>query len=229
MRATFLGGAAALVVGDALWRRPVRWRRLPRHHTLPPTQRRWGIVVLLAALGIVAPVLPVIAVLAWWTRRHLREQRARRTQDRDVRRALPEVVDLFALASTAGLSLPMAHPLVASCAPEPLRRALDAAHQAASAGQPRADALLDHLRPLGERAHALADVLADHLRYGVPLVPALDRTSLELRLDRRRAAELEARRVPVRLLAPLVTCVLPAFAFLTVVPLLAASLEALPT
>ena len=81
---------------------------------------------------------------------------------------------------------------------------------------------------LGDRAHALAHVLGDHLRYGVPLLPGLERTGLELRLDRRRAAELEARRVPVRLLAPLVTCVLPAFALLTVVPLLAASLEALP-
>jgi hypothetical protein len=40
---------------------------------------------------------------------------------------------------------------------------------------------------------------------------------------------MAARRVPVRLLAPLVTCVLPAFALLTVVPLLAASLESLPT
>lgn len=229
MRAMLLGGTAALVVGDALGRQPVRWRRLPRRPVLRPTQRRWGIVVLLATLGIVAPVLPVIAVIAWWARRRLREQRARRAHARDVRRALPEVVDLFTLASTAGVSLPMAHPLVASCAPQPLRRALDAAHQAACAGQPRAGALVDHLGPLGDRAHALADVLADHLRYGVPLVPALERTSLELRLDRRRAAELEARRVPVRLLAPLVTCVLPAFALLTVVPLLAASLEALPT
>jgi tight adherence protein C len=123
----------------------------------------------------------------------------------------------------------MAHPLVATCAPAPLGPALDAAERATSAGRPRADALLDHLRPLGARAHALADVLSDHLRYGVPLLPALERTSLELRLDRRRAAEVEARRVPVRLLFPLVTCVLPAFALLTVVPLLAASLEALPT
>jgi tight adherence protein C len=74
----------------------------------------------------------------------------------------------------------------------------------------------------------LAQVLADHLRYGVPLLPALERTGLELRLERRRAAEVDARRVPIRLLGPLVSCVLPAFALLTVVPLLAASLDALP-
>jgi tight adherence protein C len=226
---TLLGGATALVVGDTLWHRVVRWPALPRLAGLAAGQRRWMIIVLLLSLGIAVPVLPALALLAWWTRRLLTEQRTRRAHARDVRRALPEVVDLLALASTAGLSLPMAHPLVARCAPAPLGPALDAAHEAATAGRPRADALLDHLAPLGERAHALADVLVDHLRYGVPLLPALERTSFELRLDRRRAAELEARRVPVRLLAPLVICVLPAFALLTVVPLLAASLDALPT
>jgi tight adherence protein C len=156
-------------------------------------------------------------------------QRRHRERSRAVRRALPELVDLLALASTAGLSLPVAHPLVAGHVPAPVGTALRAAHDATRAGRPRADALVEHLAPLGERSHALAQVLGDHLRYGVPLLPALERTGLELRLDRRRAAELEARRVPVRLLAPLVTCVLPAFALLTVVPLLAASLEALPT
>lgn len=229
MKATILGGTAALIVGDALWRRPIRWRSLPRLPVLSPSQRRWGIAVLLVVVGIVVPVLPPVAFLAWWTRRRLAAQRALRAHAGAVRRALPEVVDLFALASTAGLSLPMAHPLVASCAPEPLRLALEDADVATAAGRPRADALLEHLSPLGERAHALGHVLADHLRYGMPLVPALERTSLELRLDRRRAAELEARRVPVRLLGPLVTCVLPAFVLLTVLPLLAASLEALPT
>jgi len=145
-----------------------------------------------------------------------------------VRAALPDLVDLLILATTAGLSLPVAHPLVAPHLPAPVGPRLADAHQAAERGRPRPDALVDALGPLGDRARALADVLVDHLRYGVPLIPALERTGLELRLDRRRAAEQEARRVPLRLLAPLVTCVLPAFALLTVVPLLAASLEALP-
>jgi tight adherence protein C len=62
----------------------------------------------------------------------------------------------------------------------------------------------------------------------VALGPALERLGAELKLDRRRRAEEEARRVPVRLLGPLVACILPAFGLLTVVPLLAASLKALP-
>jgi tight adherence protein C len=226
--AMLLGAATALVVGVAL-RRPLLQRTRQPRRAARPVPRRAAVVVLLGVAALVAPVLPPLAVLAWWTRRRATAHRAQRARAAAVRRALPDVVDLLALASTAGASLPVAHPLVARCAPAPVGAALLAADAAAAAGRPRADALLDHLMPLGERARALADVLVDHLRYGVPLLPALERSSLELRLDRRRAAELDARRVPVRLLGPLVTCVLPAFALLTVVPLLAASLRALPT
>ena len=82
--------------------------------------------------------------------------------------------------------------------------------------------------PLGDRAASFAHVLVDHLRYGVPLAPGLERLGLELRLDRRRRVEEDIRRVPLRLLAPLLCCVLPAFGLLTVVPLLVASLRSLP-
>jgi tight adherence protein C len=179
-------------------------------------------------LGITVPTLLPVAVAAWAIRRPLRERRARRAREQAVRRVLPDVVDLLRLATSAGMTLTIAHPLVARHTPPPVGPALRAADVAAGAGRARADALVDALSPFGDRAGALAHLLADHLRYGVPLLPGLERTSLELRLDRRRAAELDARRVPVRLLGPLVSCVLPAFALLTVVPLLAASLEALP-
>jgi tight adherence protein C len=229
MNAAVLAAAVALVVGDALQRTArSRWR-LPSTLTMARWPRRAALVVLIGAAAAVAPALPLLVAVGWWTRRRVAARRAQLDHAAAVRRSLPEVVDLLALASTAGVSLPVAHPLVARSAPSPVGPALLAADLAAAAGRPRADALLDHLSPLGDRAHALAQVLVDHLRYGVPLLPALERSSLEMRLDRRRAAELEARRVPVRLLGPLVLCVLPAFALLTVVPLLAASLEALPT
>ena len=227
--AVLAGGAAGLVVVHLTSRHLPRtlpaWPRLPRSASGPTA----AVGLLLLVAGIVAPpVLPVVLLL-WWALRRARDSRARQAEVRRVRAALPDLVDLLILASTAGLSLPVAHPVVARHLPPPVGPRLLAADEAARLGRARADALIEALAPLGERARALADVLVDHLRYGVPLVPALERTSLELRLDRRRAAELEARRVPVRLLAPLVACVLPAFALLTVVPLLAASLEALPT
>ena len=229
MTPAILGAAVAVAIAAVLseWPR----RRLSAPNRLPHVvmSPRVAGAVLLLGVAAIAPVLVPLPVLAWWARRHLRRRRTAAARTRDIRRALPDVVDLLALASTAGLSLPLAHPLVAAHVPPPVGPALVAADVAALAGRPRADALRDHLSPLGDRPRALAQVLGDHLRYGVPLLPALDRIGLELRLDRRRAAEVDARRVPVRLLAPLVACVLPAFALLTVVPLLAASLDALPT
>jgi tight adherence protein C len=229
MRALLAGGACGVVVAGLVLRYlPALGRMRGAAHARRVATRgvAFGAVAITAA---VAPPLLLLGLVAWWLRRHGRTRRVQRAEAQRVRAALPDLVDLLLLASTAGLSLPIAHPLVAQHAAPPVGPRLLAADAAASRGQPRADALVEALAPLGDRARALADVLVDHLRYGVPLVPGLERAGLELRLERRRAAELDARRVPVRLLGPLVACVLPAFALLTVVPLLAASLDALPT
>jgi tight adherence protein C len=187
-----------------------------------------ALAVASTALLPLAPPVALLVAAAVWGQARVAAHRARRAADRAVARALPDTVDLFLLCAGAGLSLPLAHPLVAARTPAPLGGALRSAQVATHGGRPRADALLDALAPLGERTTALAHTLVDHLRYGVALAPGLERLSLELRLDRRRRAEEDARRVPVRLLGPLVTCILPAFGLLTVVPLLVASLRALP-
>ena len=59
-------------------------------------------------------------------------------------------------------------------------------------------------------------------RTGAPVAPALERLAAEERTQLRRRAEARARKVPVRLLFPLVFLVLPAFGLLTVVPALLA-------
>ena len=79
----------------------------------------------------------------------------------------------------------------------------------------------------GEAPRPLVAALVASDRYGAPLADNLARLADEVRRDRRRRAEEAARRVPVKLLFPLVTCVLPAFALLTVAPLLAGALRSL--
>ena len=204
-------------------------RRAPGLH-LPALSRRDVAAGAFAAgvLGLLTPPLALVGVLAPVLHRHRQARRAGRAHVRAIAAALPEAVDLLLLCAGAGLTLPLAHPVVAERAPDPVGGALVDAATAADRGAVRADALLAALVPLGDRAAALGHVLVDHLRYGVPLGPGLDRLGLELRLDRRRRAEEEARRVPLRLLAPLLCCVLPAFGLLTVVPLLVATLQALP-
>lgn len=68
----------------------------------------------------------------------------------------------------------------------------------------------------------LAEALTVGERTGAPVGPALARLAAEERAAARRRIETHARRVPVRLLFPLVFLVLPAFVVLTVVPGLAA-------
>ena len=55
------------------------------------------------------------------------------------------------------------------------------------------------------------------------------RQDVEARAERRRQAEIAARRVPVRLLGPLVVCVLPAFVLVALVPTLVGTLDSLRT
>lgn len=220
--------------GAAGHRALARWgaavRRAGRLSASPLPDAALAVVALLTgALIALAPPLGLLGAIAVWVQARLARRRAQRRHQQRIVESLPDAVDLLLLCVAAGLSVPLALPLVAARCPGPLGAALAAADVAASRGRPRADALLDSLLPSGPRAVALAHVLVDHLRYGAPVAPGLERLGLEVRLDRRRRAEEAARRVPVRLLLPLVACVLPAFALLTVVPLLAASLESLPT
>ena len=203
----------------------------PRPHSVVWRGRstRTPLAMVAVAVGLLSPPLALAVPTIVFARRHLRAARARRGRARLVTTGLPDAVDLLLLGGGAGLSLPLTQALVAPRLTGPVGTALATADREANAGRPRADALVEALSPLGDRALALAHLLADHLRYGTPLAPGLERLGLELRLDRRRAAEQEARRIPVRLLGPLITCTLPAFALLTVVPLLVASLQALPT
>jgi tight adherence protein C len=135
---------------------------------------------------------------------------------------LPDLVELVALATRAGLSV---HQTVEVLEPRTVglagRGLLEVRRR-----QARGTRLGDALEALGqasEHLRPLTAVLVAAERYGAPLGPALERVGGEARDLRRRRAEESARRLPVLLLFPLVLCTLPAAALLTVVPLVAAS------
>jgi tight adherence protein C len=142
-------------------------------------------------------------------------------------RELADVIDLFALAIASGLNLRLAVVAVASRAPPSWVVPLGAVVSRIERGIGVADALDQVPDMTGEHAHPLVSALVSSERYGTALLPALDRLAGEARLDRRRRAEETARRLPVKLLFPLVLCILPAFGALTVAPLLAGALGSL--
>ena len=142
-------------------------------------------------------------------------------------REFADVIDLFALAVASGLNLRLALAAVASRAPPAWIDPLATTVTRIDRGIGVADALEELPALVGEHAHALVSVLVSSERYGTTLLPALERLATEARFDRRRRAEEAARRVPVKLLFPLVLCILPAFGALTVAPLIAGALGTL--
>jgi tight adherence protein C len=145
-----------------------------------------------------------------------------------LRHDLPATLDLLGVAAAAGCNARLAIEAVCHARDGPSVEALRAALVDATSGGARlADALARLPDAHGDRLRPLTRVLIDAERYGTPLGPALEAAAQDARHEARRRAEERARRLPVRLLLPLVLCVLPAFALLTVAPLVVSGVRAL--
>lgn len=183
----------------------------------------------LAIGGLVTlPLSPLIPLLIGSTaavRSVLRRRRESQKRERALIDELPDVVDLLSLAVSAGHNVPLAVAVVADHGKGQLSAELDRARRSAAAGAGLAAELDLIPSRLGEPVQPLIRVLAQALRDGAALGPNLEQVATDVRMQRRRAAEERARRASVRLLFPLVFCVLPAFALLTVIPLLVSTLR----
>jgi tight adherence protein C len=194
----------------------------------PAADRRVGRAALAAAA--LAPWSPPLAIVpvAWSVLAPaLIARRTRRAHEAAVIDQLPDVVDLLHLTTAAGLPIGTALSAIGRRPGGPLGAALARAAAHIERGGTTSSALGLVLGDAGASIRPLVDALADHDRYGTPLAPSLERVAIESRLRRRRWAEEAARRLPVTLLFPLVLTTLPAFALLTVVPLLAGSFGSL--
>jgi hypothetical protein len=191
------------------------------------TARRTGWTVLLGlVLALGAPALGAIP-LVWAVAGPVvaaRRRLARR--EAQVHDQLPDVVDLLALTTAAGLPVSAALVALGGRPGGPIGDVLADAAAHVRHGGTTARALAG-LAAAGPPVRPLVEALAQHDHYGTPLLPALERVGIEARARRRRRAEAAARRLPVTLLLPLVLTTFPAFVLLTVVPLLAGSLGSL--
>lgn len=190
--------------------------------------RRVGLVAIVGVTtAAAAPVLvPVVAFGAW----SLPKLRARRQQRRHLARleaALPEVVDLLVLAVGAGATVSHAVAAAGRRGVGPLAAEMRRITEEVRRGGRIADALDELPSRTSEAIRPLSAALASSERYGAPLATALQRLGDDVRRQRQRRSEEAARKVPVLLLFPLVLCILPAFALLTVAPLVAGALRTL--
>ena len=157
-------------------------------------------VLVYAALMFIGFMFPVF---------NLRE-RARKRQ-RTIALHLPDTLDLLTISVEAGLDfLSAMRRVVQKHRPGALKDELERFFKQTELGQPRRDAL----RAIADRVQlqdlsAVVSALIQADRLGVSIGPVLRAQSDMLRTRRGQRAEKAAHEAPVKMLAPLVICIMP--------------------
>jgi tight adherence protein C len=200
----------------------------PRLHIELPSRRTLTVGgVIAVGAGVVLPPLGLAVLTVLFMRPVAARRRVARAQTVRIDQNIGEVVTLVGLAVSAGHNLTGALRAASAHDDGPVAMALQHSLRQVERGERLADALESLPASLGESIRPTVAALVACDRYGAPLGATLDRLSAEVRVANRQRAEAAARRLPVRLLFPLVSCILPAFALLTVAPLIAGSLRGL--
>lgn len=129
----------------------------------------------------------------------------------EIQMLLPDALDMLTLCVEAGLPFDQALIQVASGTRGPLAREVARALHEMQMGKSRGEAM----RALAGRTNVtelrmLATSVVQATELGVPVADVLRERAREMRLRRRQRAEEAARKVPVKILFPLVFCLFPA-------------------
>jgi tight adherence protein C len=173
-----------------------------------------GILVapLLPFTGFVVPVVTVgLFALTGYTFPSAGLASRASKRQKEIRKALPDTMDLLTISVEAGLGFDAALAQVVKNVPGPLSEEIARMLQEMQIGVVRAEAL----RHLNDRTDVpeldgfvLSMIQAD--KYGVGVAKVLRAQSTELRQKRRQRAEEVAQKVPLKLLFPMIFLVLPA-------------------
>jgi tight adherence protein C len=190
----------------------------------------WGAVAVIAAAVAPGPKLltvPLAVVLAARIRRIAgirAEARRRRSMDAEI----PQLLDLLAAGSAAGLSAVAGLQRSVAALRGPLGAELSASLDAVDLGarwREELAAVTERLE-LPDLRRAMA-VLTRTETLGTSLTSATRELAEDVRTSRRAAVAERARAAPVKMLFPLVFLVLPAFLLLTVVPVLLTTVQSI--
>jgi tight adherence protein C len=172
-------------------------------------------ISLLVALAVGMPLLPTLgfvvaaSVAGYMAPNFYLYQRA---YDRAavMQKALPDAIDLLTISVESGLGFDAAVAQVARNTDGPLAEEFARMLQEMQIGRGRSEALrsmADRTNLPDLRGFVSAMVQAD--AFGIPVGQVLRVQSAEIRVKKRQWAEEQAQKVPVKILIPLIFCILP--------------------
>lgn len=169
-------------------------------------------LILGAAWGGFLPAIGVaigLALVGYYGPNMAVHQKAYNRSDQ-IRKDLPDALDLLTISVEAGLAFDAALSQVARNTSGPLADEFFRVLQEMQIGMGRTEAM----RALGERSDVeelrsfvTAMVQAD--AFGIPIANVLRVQAKEMRIKRSQRAEEMAQKVPVKILFPLIFCILP--------------------
>ena len=171
--------------------------------------------------ALVSPLVGAVAALIAWRIPDLALARLARRALAATDREIPVLLDLLAVATSAGLPPQLAFRRAVEAATGPLAEELRSVLETSDLGGRWRDELI----VVGDRLglpdlRRLIGALARTDSLGSSLAEEVGHLASDVREVRRAAAAQRARTAPVKMLFPLVFLVLPAFLLLTVVPVL---------
>jgi len=187
-----------------------------------------GVTTMFAVSAAGSPVLGVAAALIAWRVPDLALARLARRTLAAADREIPVLLDLLAVATSAGLPPQLAFRRAVEAATGPLADELRSVLDASDLG----GRWRDELVVVGDRLglpdlQRLLGALARTDSLGSSLAEEIGHLASDVREARRAGAAQRARTAPVKMLFPLVFLVLPAFLLLTVVPVLLTTLRSI--
>jgi tight adherence protein C len=167
-----------------------------------------GSLLLAAAFAATAFFAPDILLL-----------RAAASRQLEIERELPDVLDQVTICVEAGLGFEAAMARAAATGRGPLADELAHTLQDVRLGVPRTSALNNLLArtDVADLRHFVV-AIGQAERHGVPVSQVLRVQATELREKRRQRAEERAMKIPVKLVFPLIFCILPALFVVLVGP-----------
>ena len=150
---------------------------------------------------------------------HLTLTRRIPNRQKDIRKAMPDALDLLTICVEAGLGFDAALSKVSEKWENELSLAFSRAIREIQLGKPRREALKDMSDRLGipEMTSFVAAIIQSE-QLGVSMAKVLRIQSDQMRLKRRQRAEEEAHKAPVKMIIPMALLIFPSIMIIILTP-----------